>query len=73
MAAITRGSRRREALIIALLVVVGIVLAFCMFAAGVLWRSRPAKQSLFSPRALSAASSAFEIGEGNSESSGGMK
>jgi len=72
MAAITRSSRR-EALIMALLVVVGIVLAFCMFAAGVLWQSRPAKQSSFRLGPIFAVSSASQIGGRNSEISGGMK
>ena len=66
MAATTRSSRRREALITALLVIVGIVLAICMFAAGVLWRSRPARQSSFrlgpSPRQVPD----FEIGRRDS-------
>lgn len=46
---------RREAIITFLLVITGIVLAICLFAAGLLWRGKPrTKQAVMSQNRMSA-------------------
>lgn len=42
-----KGTARREAIITSLLVIAGIVLAICLFAAGLFWRGKPTAKRAF--------------------------
>ena len=51
----------REAVITALLVIAGVLLAICMFAAGLFWRGKPAMKGT-APGDVSVQSLGFEVG-----------
>jgi hypothetical protein len=42
-----KSAARREAIITSLLVIAGIVLAICLFAAGLFWRGKPTTKRAF--------------------------
>jgi len=50
MAIADKRSARREMLITALLIIAGVLLAICLFAAGLRWKSEPTTKGAFGQR-----------------------